>query len=275
MSRGPALRGKRESGTRIAHISDLHVSRRPALGEINLKRLLGYVNYNLVRRFRHREGDIAATVEALRRDPPGLVLASGDLTQLGLDSELRAAAELLRGLGAEGVPILIAPGNHDCYAGPRPDAFRLLRRKLAIDLAPDSRGVYRLPGVEVVMLDQGVPSPLLCSYGKSPDGFLASMTRMWSEPPAGACRVVCGHFPVAEKWGGKPGYFHGLRDWRETRAFLRRCQVAAYFCGHNHKRFRVDLGDGCVEYAAAALSCAGGVDLYHCDGSGVEYAGTV
>lgn len=256
--------------TVVAHISDLHLARRPAWRELNLKRFLGYVNYNLSRRIRHRESSVEAALEKLAAARPDVVIASGDLTQLGTDGEIRALRELLLGLKAVGVPILIAPGNHDCYAGFYPGALTALRDELALHLRADENGVYRLPGVEIAILDQGVPTPPFVSYGRTDKGELAALASVWAAPPSGASRLVSGHFPVADRHGGPPRRLHGLLDWRRVREFLRACSVSAYLCGHDHRRYTVELGGGCVQYAAPALSLDGRAGLFECDENGVR-----
>ncbi|MDR1612574.1 MAG: metallophosphoesterase [Planctomycetota bacterium] len=258
------------AATMIAHISDLHLMRRPSWGQLNLKRFLGYLNYNVSRRIRHRERPVERAIAKLAEYRPDLVIASGDLTQLGTDSELIALRELFMGLKKAGVPVLVAPGNHDCYAGFHPEILFSLRREIALDLRGDDRGVYRLPGVEVAILDQGIPTPPFASYGRTAAKQLAAVSAEWSRPASGASRLVSGHFPVANRRGGAPRGLRGLLDWREVRSFLAACGVSAYLCGHDHKRYRIELDGGCVQYAAPALSLDQRLDIYECDENGIR-----
>jgi len=73
-------------GTRILHVSDLHVG----AGELPASETM-----------------LATLVE---RTGPDLVVASGDLTHRGRPGQHAAAAALLLGLGP---PVLAVPGNHD------------------------------------------------------------------------------------------------------------------------------------------------------------------
>ncbi|MDR0363228.1 MAG: metallophosphoesterase [Planctomycetota bacterium] len=256
--------------TTVAHISDLHIARRPPWSQLNFKRLLGYVNYNVSRRIRHRESSVEGALVKLARLRPDLVIASGDLTQLGLDGELLELRDLLLGLKDTGIPVFIAPGNHDCYAGFHPEALADLRRELSLGHAPDDHGIHHFPGVDILILDQGIPTPPFAAYGRTKAGELEAASGGWADPPSGVSRLVSGHFPVASRGGGKPKPLHGLIDWREMRMFLRGHSVAAYLCGHDHKRYRVELPGGCVQYVAPALPLDDGVDVYECSGDGVK-----
>ena len=72
------------------------------------------------RRRESRELGARLAEEALRRDAD-LVLLSGDLFD-GTDSFRETPEELARGLGRMGVPVFIAPGNHDFYSPDSPYA---------------------------------------------------------------------------------------------------------------------------------------------------------
>lgn len=256
---------------RIAHITDLHIARAPSFGEYNTKRALGYINYRLFRSRRYLE-DIAE--KALARlmagtHPPDAVLLTGDITQHGLEAEFLAAEHLLSGITRLGVPIIAVPGNHDIYGLSNHDALWALLHKIGKPLVPDTHGVYRLDGVEVLPLAQGIPTPPFFSHGRQNPEELDRARQAWAGPPKGVMRLVCGHYPVIDPHGGRLVYFHGLREADMLVDFCREHGVAGYFCGHNHKRFAAEMPGGCMQFAAPALSAVKNattewVSVYEC-----------
>ncbi len=86
---------------RILHISDLH---------------FGYED----------GGSIAAVTSFVQRERPDIIVASGDLSAVGLQTELNAACDWLASLGP---PIIATPGNHDVpYFEFFPRLYRPFRR---------------------------------------------------------------------------------------------------------------------------------------------------
>lgn len=122
--------------TTILHITDTHLSPRTTL-------------------FRRNLSLVADWARATR---PDLVVATGDLSRDGADSdaELEFAARLLRDMPA---PVLLLPGNHDVGSDPRTmprqpvDAVRLDRFRR---LAGEDRWILDLPGWRLVGLDSEV-----------------------------------------------------------------------------------------------------------------------
>lgn len=260
---------------RIAHISDLHIARSPSRGEYNPKRLLGYVNYRLFRSRRYPEHAAREAVERLMERPPDLVILTGDITQHGLDAEFDAARQLLSPISGHGIPIIAVAGNHDIYGHTNQGRLYALLEQLALPAHPDRRGVYRFPGVEILPLSQGIPTPLFFSHGLQRSGELRRAGDLWKGPPEGVMRLVCGHYPVIDPHGGKLLYFRGLRKAEALVAFCADHQVSGYFCGHNHKRFSAPMPGGCMQYAAPALSAVRHADkewvsVYEC-GPGLEH----
>ncbi len=102
----------------IAHLSDLHAtdvrlgSPRDVLG----KRALGWLSWRHRRRHEHQASVLRALIADLHQRAPDHIAITGDLTHLGLPSEIAAATNWLERIGpAEQVSVV--PGNHDAYAG--------------------------------------------------------------------------------------------------------------------------------------------------------------
>lgn len=259
---------------RIAHISDLHISRRPGWREMTVKRFIGFANFAMNRGFRHNEELVAHAVERLAARPPDVVIATGDLAQTGLKSEFRGVEEILSPLTKAGTPVIICDGNHDRYGNASHDAWLELRARLLLDTKPNEHGLIHFPRVEIFPMDQGMETPPLFSYGRVEPDVLARAQSGWKELLPGSVRIVCGHYPVMGKKGSTPYFFYGLKGWRSLLDFMRQARVSAYLCGHYHRRFMIDLGGGVVQYVAPALSVDGRVDLFDCRGGGFDNAGS-
>ncbi|MCC8180045.1 MAG: metallophosphoesterase [Planctomycetes bacterium] len=241
-------------GLRLAHISDLHIARRPVSGEMNLKRFLGFCNYRLIRQRRYQEWVAAEAIAKLIESRPNVVLLTGDITQLGLDSEFHAAEMLLSPLTDAGIPVVAVAGNHDIYGEQSRLRFEAFRQRVMLDLREDKHGLIRLPGVDILPLEQGIPSPPFFSNGRQGMEELAEAHQEWQTSSDDRLRIAAGHYPVIDPHGGRLMFLHGLKELQVLADFCRDNQVAAYFCGHNHRRFSATMPGGCVQYSAPALS---------------------
>ncbi len=254
---------------RLAHITDLHVARSPGWGEYNAKRLLGYVNYRLFRSRFYQEQIAKNALEKMMENPPDAVILTGDITQHGLDAEFDAAEALLSVITGNGVPIIAVLGNHDIYGHSNRERLIAFLRRISLDQYPDRRGIYVFEGVELLPLEQGIPTPLFFSRGRQTSGPLQLARELWCKKPSHCMRLVCGHYPVIDSHGGRLLYFRGLREAHKLIEFCRDHSVSGYFCGHNHKRFVTPMPGGCMQYAAPALSSVHGSDsewvsIYRC-----------
>lgn len=133
---------------RFVHVSDLHVSAGPAAGEIYPQPV--------------ELGDQAALSEFLVRLPDRAgdvqsVIATGDLTDMGIDEEFTA---LSKAVADSPLPVHLLPGNHDHIAG---RLSRIVSRTNYQINTGDPGGYERnlgprwysfdLPGLHVVALD--------------------------------------------------------------------------------------------------------------------------
>ncbi len=107
---------------RLAHISDIHLGPLPELSARQLasKRITGYVNWRINRQHQHGAGTVDDITGAIANLKPSHTAITGDLVNLGLDSEIEQAREWLSALGSD-QSVSVVPGNHDAYV---PGSFR-------------------------------------------------------------------------------------------------------------------------------------------------------
>lgn len=100
----------------LAHLSDSHTTpvRAPSVRAMLNKRIFGWCKWTFERSKIHRPEVLDALVADLRTLQPDHVAITGDLTNLGFESEFRAAGAWLRQLGDRQFVSLV-PGNHDAY----------------------------------------------------------------------------------------------------------------------------------------------------------------
>ena len=162
----------------IAHISDVHLS--PIEGfhprYWNLKRALGYLNWQRGRRTIHQRAiadEIAA--DALRQKPDHIAV-TGDLANLGLPGEYDSAFLWLSELGPPD-RVSVVPGNHDIYTARLHGASCLERWKAfmqsnAKGLAIAGQGSSCFPYVRVIGrvaligVNSAIPTPPFVAAGR-------------------------------------------------------------------------------------------------------------
>jgi 3',5'-cyclic AMP phosphodiesterase CpdA len=106
---------------RLAHLSDIHLGPLPDVSYRDLasKRVVGYVNWQRNRR-RHMHDSVLETLIAdMKANAPDHTAVTGDLVNIGLDSEIEMARLWLETLGSPH-DVSVVPGNHDAYV---PGAF--------------------------------------------------------------------------------------------------------------------------------------------------------
>ncbi len=100
----------------LAHLSDLHMAPLPRLKAQDFfsKRFFGYLNWWRGRANMHRMEILSRLIEDVRAQRPDHIAITGDLTNLGLIDEYKAAKDWLQTLGPA-AQVSVVPGNHDAY----------------------------------------------------------------------------------------------------------------------------------------------------------------
>ncbi len=127
-------------------------------------------------------------LELIEREPPDLVVLSGDLTQRAKPHQFRAARRFVDRIP---VPVLVVPGNHDVplyrfwerFLSP----FGAYRRHFARELEP----VYRDDGLLVVGINTA--HNLTFTGGRFRARRLREVGELLAAAPETACKIVVAH----------------------------------------------------------------------------------
>lgn len=100
----------------LAHLSDPHLAPLPTprFSDLASKRLLGFLNWQRKRRNIHDADTLEALIADLKRQRTDHLAVAGDLVNLALPDEFKAAQRWMQALGAPQAVTLV-PGNHDAY----------------------------------------------------------------------------------------------------------------------------------------------------------------
>jgi 3',5'-cyclic AMP phosphodiesterase CpdA len=224
---------------RIAHITDIHVERRPSLAELGNKRLAGAVNLYLLGRSAHfTPAAQAALVRAVEAKAPDLVLCTGDLTATATEAEFEAAAELVAPLRAR-FPWLAIPGNHDVYTGESLGRF-------ARHFGPvEAVAVHAVGEVDVVLVDVCHPDWLSRGWLGAEGLDALEKALAGSDRPA----LVALHYPLRGRRGDR--YAPSTRACIDAEAIeatiARHARVRLVVHGHEHHGFRTAVAGAAGE----------------------------
>jgi 3',5'-cyclic AMP phosphodiesterase CpdA len=231
---------------RLAHLSDLHAT-RPVPGaarDLLSKRALGWLSWRRRRRFEHCDFVLEALIDDLAASRTAHTAISGDLTHIGLTSEILEAAGWLARIGPPD-RVSLVPGNHDAYAPSRdPDPWAPWREYMesadagGLDVAP-GRGADRFPfarrlgPVAVVGASSARPTGPLLATGRLGAEQLARLERVLEKLGGeGLFRVLLIHHPPIPAGQSRR---RQLDDAPALREILARTGAELVLHGHTHK----------------------------------------
>ena len=252
----------------LAHLSDVHLAPLPRLTMPywNLKRALGFLNWQRGRIRVHQRGVIDKIVADVRAQSPDHIAVTGDLANLGLPTEYEAARHWLGELGSAD-RVSVVPGNHDIYSG-------RLHGASCLDtwgpyMASDAWGrskcggengfpyVRRLGCVALIGLNSAVPTPPFVAAGHLGSDQLASLAGCLDHLRAeGLVRVVMIHHPPLP---GQSPKRRALEDAPALKTVLEQHGAELVLHGHNHTDTMVWLPSvtGSVPVCGIASASAG------------------
>lgn len=230
---------------RIAHISDLHLEfdEAPTWRELIGKRALGYQNWRFRRRRRHQRRILDRLVADLISQQPDHIVITGDLINLALPGEFRAAAEWLRSLGRP-ERISVIPGNHEAYVRvPFERSIGQWREFMSGDEGTRNwftSGDIPFPyvrirnGVALIGLSSAVPSLPMMAYGQlgrsQIERLCVILRRLAKED---LYRIVLIHHPPISASAAR---WNHLLDEKALQAVLKANGAELVLHGHLHRR---------------------------------------
>lgn len=240
---------------RLIHLTDPHLSNLDGLKLSALwgKRWSGYISWRKNRQKKYLSGVLEKLCAAVKAENADQILLTGDLVQIGLESEIGQAAEWLASLGSAD-RIMLVPGNHDIYArgsaavvcdswaeylfhGGQPGHFPVLRK---------------LGKLSLIGLSTACASPLFMATGKLDTGQLKALARLL-ETAAAEQQLTClliHHPPLPRmaKWRKALANAQALQD------VLERFVPPLIFHGHLHHNREQQWGNSRIFCTAAASS---------------------
>ncbi|MEQ1695148.1 MAG: metallophosphoesterase [Hyphomicrobiaceae bacterium] len=244
---------------RLAHLSDVHLPLPGGLPAryLNVKRTLGWLNWQRKRRFVHTREAVDALVTDMKAQALDHVLVSGDLVNIGLPDEYAAARDWLASVGPPEW-VSVVPGNHDAYvaaeAGPGIALWAMYAASdeygLRLGLSAGFPYVRKVGHVAIVGVNSGIatkPGSAVGEVGAVQRALLGDVLGQLGE--ASLVRVVMIHHPPV------PGLADSSRRLLDDAALaevLARCGAELVVHGHNHVMSSVRRGATAIEGVATA-----------------------
>jgi 3',5'-cyclic AMP phosphodiesterase CpdA len=222
------------------------------------------------RRHLYRPEVLESLIVDLGETAPDQVVVTGDLTNVGLESEFVAARGWLDRIGHPH-RVFVIPGNHDAYVPIARDlSWDLWGAYMASDGAtdPDVAAPLEFPTlrrrgpVALVGVNSAEPSPIFMATGSvgqaQRERLEELLVRLGEED---VCRVVLIHHPIVV---GATSARRSLSDAAEIRDILRRAGADLVLHGHNHRTQVASVAgpDGPIPVVGVRSSSYMGEKLY-------------
>jgi 3',5'-cyclic AMP phosphodiesterase CpdA len=250
---------------RLAHVTDAHLGPlpRPRLRELASKRVLGFTNWALLRRSKHKGGAIESLLADLQEQKPDHVAVTGDLVNIALPGEFEVGRLFLESIG-EPEDVSFVPGNHDAYVKSiLGEPERLWGGYMKGDPDAGTDAEHSFPylrirrHVALIGVSSAVPTGPFSASGKlgqpQTERLQALLTRLKG---SGFFRIVMIHHP--------PNAFgvarvRRLTDVRRVADAILAGGAELVIHGHDHKLERTEMvGNGCRIPVMGGPSCSEG-----------------
>ncbi|ARE81614.1 metallophosphoesterase family protein [Roseovarius mucosus] len=236
------------AGITLAHLSDPHL---PLTGPVPWhsvlnKRALSLLSWHRKRRHHHRPEILAMLIADMRDHAPDQIAVTGDLTNLGLESEYRAARRWLENLGRP-ERVMVIPGNHEALIRGAWDAgaaqwlpyWQGDAAPVTVDVSDAFPYMRRRGMLALIGVSSAVATPPAFASGAVSPAQLARLAPMLRKArDAGLCRVLMIHHPPLD---GTVSARKALRDAAAFRAVLQAEGVELVLHGHSHRHHHQTL----------------------------------
>ena len=262
---------------RIAHLSDPHILSPGAVDWRKIlfnKRITGYTNLILRRGRVYRREYLLAVLKSAAACADHVVV-TGDITNLGLESEYDEARRLIDSV-ARTAEVTVVPGNHDIYLASiqRERRFPEYFDKFLVSDLPEytvqlPAGPYpcvKLRGAAaIIALSSAVPRPPFVSSGNVGVAQLTALGKILAHPEVvRRTPVILIHHPPVDRRMRLAQLRDGLVDAASLCSTLSPLSRGLVLFGHLHFRVRCKLP---TASGALDVVCASGAALDHPDPS--------
>lgn len=244
---------------RIGQITDIHVWDPADLRarDFVTKRLSGWVNHRLSRQHEYAPRVLHAAVDALVAARPDCVVVSGDLSNLGLRSELLEARRVLERIDRAGIPLAVIPGNHDAYL---PSCTRGRFEAIFADWQRNegrTEGAYpflrRVGPARLLCFNSAIPTAPLCAYGRVDAQQLERARALLAQQTEGPLMIALHHHPIRAVHK-RVDVTRELKDGATFRSFCTEHAAALVVHGHNHFHYLARIGSAAGPVVAGITS---------------------
>jgi 3',5'-cyclic AMP phosphodiesterase CpdA len=222
----------------LAQFSDVHLGPLPPFRAADLasKRVLGYLNWQRNRSRVHADSVLSALVADMHAARPDQIAVTGDLVNLGLPAEYRAAHAWLAMLGAPR-DVTVVPGNHDAYVASGVAEYTEQWRVFSTGDGRTGQSGFpflrRRGPLALIGVSSAVPTgPFMATGRVGPQQAAALATLLADAKAEGLFRVVLIHHPVAEHGATR---LRRLVDAARVRAVIAEHGAELVLHGHNHR----------------------------------------
>jgi 3',5'-cyclic AMP phosphodiesterase CpdA len=240
---------------RLAHFSDVHITRPPLSQGFELKRwaaMVSYTGFGRARRFAGSDQRLAALLADIDGQSVDHALCTGDLTGVAGSDEFARAADVFGARLHQPERLTVLPGNHDRYLKGGNDFDRHFK-----DVCPAAfPSVKQLaPNVALVTLDVCRPTSVIDSSGLVGERQLADAQSILTDRALRDQFVVLAlHYGLLRRDGTRDSRSHGLRD---DEALLQLLALKEVNCdlilhGHLHRPFHLEANGRLVVNAGSA-----------------------
>ncbi len=236
------------NGTRIAHLSDVHMlESRPGRSRSGWSMRHHFLSFGRPLDDVARRRQFAHALSASHRAGASHVVISGDLTEVGAPGEFEALAEVLHESDFSADQITLVPGNHDLYSSP--DGWRWAIEGPLAAFAPSSAGepghVIECAGMNLLPLDVTLHQPVTRSAGLIQDNALSMVARRAADPAlANRPLVVVQHHPPFVRKTMALHWIDGLVGAANLMILLEKFRHLFVLHGHLHSLVTRALGCG-------------------------------
>ena len=232
---------------RIAHITDIHVTRIPNLTQMTPKRLLGTANLLIGGRRHHFSRAVQeALVKGVDELDPDAIICTGDITQTSIPQEFEGARKLLSPIFEKYRTVLIS-GNHDAYTQ------RAWKGQTIEKYFDAFMGHGPWPRIHHLSEELAVVCIDTCRAHITSSGHVKAteLERLEQVLASDELRekklLVALHYPLRDRRGepyGPPSRALSNAEELERRLLPHGQRIRAILHGHEHHGYRTSLGQG-------------------------------